>query len=129
VIRPIPSLKARGGAAPAVRMMVDATEGGPARLRGDDLFLDGNNSGALLANFTMDRGEDERGPYISIYDRYDLDQVPLSDRLVGRPWEYYDRIHYNPDTYEPLADNEEDVPSPQRAAAEGRARTRKAAQP
>jgi hypothetical protein len=104
-IRRRPSMAA--GAPGAVRMMLDATEAGPARISGDALYAEGdakNNSGALLANFTMDRGEDERGPYVSIYDRYDLNLVPLADRVVGRPWEYYDRIYYDPETYEPLDD-------------------------
>jgi hypothetical protein len=106
-VRRRPGLDGRRGAS-TVRMLLDATEAGPAVISGDALYLarDGqesdNNSGALLANFTLDRGQDERGPYISYYDRYDLDRVPLADRVVGRSFELYDRLYYDPETLEPL---------------------------
>lgn len=130
-VRRRPGLNARSERAAAVRMMLDAVEAGPASIAGDGLFVgDGpqaNNSGALLANFTMDRGEDEQGPYISIYDRYDLDQIPLADRFVGRPWEYYDRIRYDPETLEPI----EETPAPRRSATHDNSapRPRKARNP
>jgi hypothetical protein len=99
-IRPRPSIA--DPARRAVRMMLDATEAGPVRIAGDDIFEQGvNQSTGLLANFTLDHGEDEEGTYISLYDRYDLDRVPLADKVVGQPFEIYDRLYYDPETYEP----------------------------
>lgn len=98
-VRRRPSIKSRD--ASGVRMILDAVDAGPARISGDALSTMGNQSTDLLANFTMDHGEDENGPYVSLYDRYDLDRVPLADRTVGRPFEIYDRMYYDPATYEP----------------------------
>lgn len=41
-----------------------------------------------LGNFRATPGRDDRGRYISFYDRYDWDALP-----VGRPVEIYDRIY------------------------------------
>jgi hypothetical protein len=113
-IRPRPSITDPRRS--AVRMMLDATEAGPAHILGDDIFEEDNMSAALLANFTLDKGEDEEGPYISLYDRYDLDRVPLADKVVGQPFEIYDRLYYDPETYEPRR-----VPKPMEAlTARGR---------
>ena len=61
----------------------------------------------VMGTYTIDRGEDERGPYISYYDKWDLDH-PLAQlaasRGVGTPFELYDRIYYNPETLEPRWD-------------------------
>lgn len=99
-VRRRPGLEGQPGPS-TVRMLLDATEGGPAVIQGDGIYGKGNAAGGVLANFTLDRGQDERGPYISYYDRYDLDRVPLADRVVGRPFELYDRLYYDPDTLEP----------------------------
>jgi hypothetical protein len=51
-----------------------------------------------LANITIDKGEDENGKYISLYDVYDFgkpDEVTGKiERKVGKPYEIYDRIYY-----------------------------------
>ena len=43
-----------------------------------------------MANFTISVGEDEKGKYISLYDKYDL---PGSANQIIRPFEIYDRIY------------------------------------
>ena len=44
-----------------------------------------------LQNFTIGRGKDEKGNYISIYDRYDF-EGPLN--TLTNPYEFYDRYYY-----------------------------------
>jgi hypothetical protein len=44
-----------------------------------------------LANLTLDKGKDEKGEYISVYDVYDFD-VP-GQKAVGKPFEIFDRIY------------------------------------
>ncbi len=67
----------------------------------------GNGKSSVLAdeimgNYTWTKGEDEKGHYISYYDKWDLD-VPIEEQgFIGKPFEIYDRIYYNPDTFEPI---------------------------
>jgi hypothetical protein len=54
-----------------------------------------------LQNVTYSKGKDKKGNYYSIYDTYDFD-VPFSDK-IGKPYEVYDRVYYNPKTGKPLS--------------------------
>jgi hypothetical protein len=54
-----------------------------------------------LGRFKYDAGQDEHGPYLSYYDRYDFDKAPGAG-AVGHPYEVYDRIYYDPKTLRPL---------------------------
>jgi hypothetical protein len=48
----------------------------------------------VMGNFTLSRGEDERGRYIAYWDRWDLGESPEGEQgLIGRPFEEYDRIY------------------------------------
>ena len=53
----------------------------------------------VLGNFTVNKGKDDRGEYISYYDKYDLSpKLPLVGKMelsnfVGKPFEIYDRIY------------------------------------
>jgi hypothetical protein len=53
-----------------------------------------------LQKFSLSQGEDEKGRYISIYDKYDFN-VPLMDNVVygsnRKPYEFYDRFYYKKD--------------------------------
>jgi hypothetical protein len=57
--------------------------------------------GFALADFTISRGQDEHGPYISVYDIWDLD-APGAGTRIGRNFEIYDRVYYDPETLNPL---------------------------
>ena len=57
-----------------------------------------------LANVTIDKGFDERGDYFSIYDIYDFD-IP-GEKLVGTPYEIYDRVYFDPETKKRISDKE-----------------------
>lgn len=68
---------------------------------GGRLVLNGDLFGLQsLRNFTVTKGEDENGHYISYYDRFDLEQ-PL-EGVVGKPFEIYDRMYYDPETLTPI---------------------------
>ena len=56
----------------------------------------------IMGSYTWTKGEDEKGHYISYYDKWDLD-IPIEESgFIGKPFEIYDRIYYNPDTFEPI---------------------------
>lgn len=56
-----------------------------------------------LTHHTISKGEDERGHYISYYDRWDF-EYPMEGKqgFFGKPFEIYDRIYYDPKTFEPI---------------------------
>jgi len=61
----------------------------------------------LMGTYTLDKGEDERGPYISYYDKYDITQaLPARVSKVGQPFDVYGRMYYDPETYEYRGSNE-----------------------
>ena len=43
-----------------------------------------------MANFTISVGEDDKGRYVSLYDKYDL---PGAANQIMRPFEIYDRVY------------------------------------
>lgn len=58
----------------------------------------------VMGDFTVGLGQDNKGPYISYYDRWDFTSDALSGKVsetVGRPFELYDRLYYDPKTFEP----------------------------
>lgn len=57
-------------------------------------------SSKVMGHFQGSRGQDDKGHYISYYDIYDF-SVPGSS-LIGKPFEIYDRIYYDPNTFEIL---------------------------
>lgn len=50
-----------------------------------------------LGKYSWQLGKDEKGSYVSYYDRWDLD-IPLEKEkgLIGKPYEIYDRIYFDP---------------------------------
>lgn len=63
-----------------------------------------------MGKFRWGKGEDENGPYLSYYDKWDLEPKVIGDKtvnvgaIVGTPFEIYDRIYYDPQTFEPRID-------------------------
>ncbi len=55
--------------------------------------------GGTLGKYTLSRGKDSCGFYISYYDIWDL-EPNLLEGFVGKPFELYDRVYYEPLTYE-----------------------------
>ena len=72
----------------------------------------------VLGNYTIDKGEDSQGTYISYYDKWDLDPFPGNTKLsstiqkgIGvRAPEMYGRIYYDPKTGAPIG-GKKDIPS------------------
>ena len=62
-------------------------------------------SNIILGRFTLSKGVDERGDaYISYYDQWDLGGSLEGERgIIGLPFEIYDRIYYNPNTFDIVA--------------------------
>ncbi len=64
----------------------------------------------IMGGYTLSLGEDASGKYISYYDNWKLassdgrGSLEGTSGLVGTPFEIYDRIYYNPDTFEPITD-------------------------
>ncbi len=55
----------------------------------------------LLNNYTVSLGQDEKGCYISYYDKWDLNtSTENSGKGFGHAFEIYDRVYYNPETGE-----------------------------
>lgn len=99
-LREFPEKRSALGGTPELRDLIQlASEGGTADIN------------PTLGNYTIGLGEDEKGKYLSYYDRWDLDPQALSGSVVssaanyvadrvGTPYEVYDRIYYDPETYE-----------------------------
>jgi hypothetical protein len=67
-------------------------------------------SNHAMGNYKWSKGADEKGSYISYYDKWDLmPTLPgnikpnLSLLPVGKPFELYDRIYYDPKTYKQIS--------------------------
>ena len=99
---------------------VDAREA----LLGLVLFIDERNIRGLPAiypedgyevmySYKLSKGKDDKGHYISYYDIMDLGVgikgSPDELGRVGKPFEVYDRIYYNPETFEVI--DEKDLPA------------------
>jgi hypothetical protein len=56
----------------------------------------------MFGHYTVTKGHDEKGSYISYYDKWDLNALTETNAAtsVGKPFEIYDRIYYNPETGE-----------------------------
>lgn len=72
---------------------------------------------AVLGDFTVSLGGDAKGPYISYYDKWDLTSPLIgqnADKVAGKPFEVYDRLYFDPKTFEPILSdgdaNENQVP-------------------
>lgn len=51
----------------------------------------------VMGRFLVGIGQDNEGEYASYYDRWDLDPAPFlrMEWVVGKPLEFYDRIHFD----------------------------------
>ena len=66
----------------------------------------------VMGDFTLSLGNDENGYYISYYDVWDLGGekfgIEGEEGVFGKPFEIYDRIYYDPETFEILDDETEE---------------------
>jgi hypothetical protein len=58
----------------------------------------GFNMYSPMGNFTIGKGKDEKGEYVSYYDKYDFDSAPgfVQSRLPGNEFEFYNRRYLKP---------------------------------
>jgi hypothetical protein len=57
----------------------------------------------VMGNYTFGLGEDKNGSYVYYYDKWDLASKFVENPIlkgVGNPYEIYDRLYYNPKTFE-----------------------------
>lgn len=52
-----------------------------------------SDSVGALGNFTIGRGKDENGEYLSYYDLWDVSNNPAEKYNLAKPYEIYDRIY------------------------------------
>jgi hypothetical protein len=72
-------------------------------LKGKDMLIVIDTSAGVMGNYKISRGVDEKGHFISYYDKWKLDIGPEKNGgFIGKPFEIYDRIYYNPETFEPI---------------------------
>ncbi len=67
-------------------------------------FVHKDEESGVMGDFKISFGEDSRGTYISYYDRWDLKGDPIEgvNGTFGTPFEIYDRIYFDPKTFEPI---------------------------
>lgn len=64
----------------------------PPKIGSKDYML--SDSVAALGNFTIGRGKDEKGEYLSYYDLWDVNtKTDIEKRGLAKPYEIYDRIY------------------------------------
>ncbi len=62
-----------------------------------------NQGGGIMGNFRFSKGHDSKGLYVSYYDNWDLGPtIEGENGLFGKPFEIYDRIYYDPTTFDPI---------------------------
>lgn len=68
--------------------------------------------GSTLGHYTLSKGYDKKRklPYVSYYDKYDLDKIPGMDSVIGNPFEIYGRMYYDPKTKERLFPDQKKLP-------------------
>jgi hypothetical protein len=83
----------------------------PHRFIRDSLFVIGDSEEGVnhvindpgfevdLGHITVSKGQDECGSYVSYYDIWDL-SPNFMEGFVGKSFEVYDRVYYNPQTLE-----------------------------
>ena len=84
-----------------------------------DVIMNMDSYGAVLGNYTLDSGVDEKGHYISYYDKWDVNPLSANKNqgtsIISRgldnamqsaagitPAELYGRIYYDPETGQPI---------------------------
>jgi hypothetical protein len=60
----------------------------------------------VMGTYSLDKGEDEGGPYLSYYDKWDLAPEIAQISRAGRPFDIYGRMYYDPETYEYRGSND-----------------------
>ena len=64
----------------------------------------GTISIGIMGQYKLSSGSDAKGAYLSYYDKWNLEGSLLEGEngVMGKPYEIYDRIYFDPNTYQPL---------------------------
>jgi hypothetical protein len=80
-------------------------EGGKIPMNDDDMSVGPTaQMYGVMQNFQVSHGHDEVGPYLAVYDIWDLHHAGAN--LVGKPFEIYDRLYYDPKKMVPIPESE-----------------------
>lgn len=61
----------------------------------------------VMGWFSVELGKDEKGSYVAYDDIWDLAVFPENEKgFFGKPFHIYDRLYYNPETYEPIYESD-----------------------
>jgi hypothetical protein len=67
------------------------------------VFITDDEFTVVMGVFNFQLGKDEKGSYIAYSDVWDLNVFPENEKgFFGKPFHIYDRMYYDPETYEPL---------------------------
>lgn len=65
--------------------------------------IDKDGDPGIMGDYTVSAGEDEKGHYISYYDKWNLEKsLEGEEGFLGKPYEIYDRIYYDQETGEKI---------------------------
>jgi hypothetical protein len=79
----------------ALSMLVGSAQ--PEGVQEDPQWSNVDSASGIMGRYALSKGHDERGYYVSYYDRWDLGgSVEGQQGVVGAPFEIYDRIYYDP---------------------------------
>jgi hypothetical protein len=57
----------------------------------------------VMGNYSIKLGQDEKGSFIAYSDVWDIKSFPENEKgFFGKPFHIYDRLYYDPETYEPI---------------------------
>lgn len=72
--------------------------------RGEHFIVRQDAENGIMNRYKVSLGKDERGDYISYYDRWDLKGNPVEGKngTFGKPFEIYDRFYFDKETFEIL---------------------------
>lgn len=89
----------RGRSAALKDLVTEVKKAGGKLQLNDDIVGEG-----ALQNFQLTHGHDEIGPYLAYYDIWDLHHV--GGKVLGKPYEVYDRMYYDPKTFTPIPEDQ-----------------------
>src|SRR3989344_178657 len=98
--------KPESGLKGKVELIQKFGKNGEMIFQGTQIAEDG---GDVMFPYKVSLGKDTKGSYISYYDKWDLASFLATNPLtrgIGRPFEIYDRLYYDPITFEIVGSNQ-----------------------
>lgn len=81
------------------------------------VFIDKDNVSGIMGNYKVSKGKDEKGDYLSYYDKWDLEpfrntKLPFIEDIsipIGNSYEVYDRVYLNDNSVKPTKKSKKQV--------------------